>query len=87
LVYYKEDVGVLKLAGIVAALISVYLVSLRKNHGLGINKRYLLIPLLVFLGSGVIDTSIKILEESFVSKEDVSLFSSIIFCLQLLWVC
>lgn len=79
LVYYKEDLGFLKLLGIIAALISVYLVSLKNKSKNGFKKRYLLIPLLVFLGSGIIDTSIKVLEESFVARDDVSLFSSIIF--------
>jgi drug/metabolite transporter (DMT)-like permease len=79
LYYYKEDVGFFKISGIIAALLSVYLVSLRDNSGLGVKKRYLLIPILVFIGSGIIDTSIKVLEESFIAPDDVSLFSSIIF--------
>ena len=79
LYYYREDIGFFKISGIIAALLAVYLVSSKNSSGLGVKKSYLLIPLLVFLGSGIIDTSIKILEESFVAQDDVSLFSAVIF--------
>jgi len=39
----------------------------------------LIFPVLVFLGSGIIDTSIKFLEGSFVAHGDVPLFSATIF--------
>jgi drug/metabolite transporter (DMT)-like permease len=79
LIYYKEDIGFFKLSGIIAALISVYLVSLKKNSGIPLRRGYIIIPLLVFIGSGIIDTSLKVLEESYLAQDDVSLFSSVIF--------
>jgi len=79
LFYYKEDIGFFKVSGIIAALLSVYLVSLKNNSGIKLRRGYLIIPMLVFIGSGIIDTSIKVLEETYVAEDDVSLFSSIIF--------
>jgi drug/metabolite transporter (DMT)-like permease len=79
LIYYKEEVGFLKLGGIIAALLSVYLVSLKNNSAIKLKRGFIFIPMLVFLGSGVIDTSLKILEETYVAQDDVSLFSSVIF--------
>ncbi|MEM7087020.1 MAG: DMT family transporter [Bacteroidota bacterium] len=79
LLYYKEHLGVLKFIGILLALIAVYLASVKEGSRVSIEKNTIVLPLLVFLGSGVIDTSIKFLEDAFVSKNDVPLFSSTIF--------
>lgn len=76
---YNESTGFLKLTGIVLALIAVYLTSVKTREGLSIKSKNLLFPLLVFLGSGIIDTSLKYLETSYVSETDVGVFSSTIF--------
>ncbi len=79
LLYYKDSLGVFKAMGILLALVAVYLASVKKKDGLKIKPRNLIFPVLVFLGSGVIDTSIKYLEGSFVAESDVPLFSATIF--------
>lgn len=77
--YYGEGTGFLKILGFVLALAAVYLSSLKKREGITIKTENLLFPALVFLGSGVIDTSIKFLEDAYVSEDEVALFSSSIF--------
>ena len=79
LFYYNESLGLLKGLGITLALIAVYLASIKAKEGLSISKENLILPLLVFLGSGLIDTSVKFLEEEYVSKDDVAIFSSTLF--------
>jgi len=79
LLYYKESIGFLKIIGIVLALIAVYFASVKSNDALKMDKKYLMLPILVFIGSGIIDTSLKYLEGSFVAQNDVPLFSSTIF--------
>ncbi len=79
LVYYRESLGFFKLLGIVLALVAVYLASIKTEKGISIAPKNLLFPALVFLGSGVIDTSIKYLEDTYVAQNDVPLFSSVIF--------
>lgn len=81
IVLYDESTGVLKLAGIILALMAVYLTSIKKKDGIAIKKKNLIYPFLVFLGSGTIDTTIKFLETSFVAEVDVALFSSTIFAI------
>lgn len=76
---YNESTGFLKLLGIVLALAAVYLSSIKKKEGLKIKKKNLIFPLLVFLGSGIIDTTINYLENFYVSETDVGLFSTSIF--------
>ena len=75
LIYYNESLGILKGLGIILALVAVYLTSIKNKQGITIQKKNLIYPLLVFLGSGIIDTGIKFLEEAFVAPEDVAVFS------------
>ncbi len=79
LIYYKESLGVFKAIGIVLALIAVYLASIKAKDGLAIQPKNLIFPLLVFFGSGIIDTSIKYLEDTYVAESDVPLFSATVF--------
>jgi len=78
-VYYKESFGVYKIIGVLLALMAVYLASIKTRDGLSISAKGFLFPLLVFIGSGIIDTSIKFLENSFVAENDVPIFSATIF--------
>ena len=78
--YYQEPLGAFKAAGIVLALVAVYLVSLKKDSGIILQKRNLVYPVLVFLGSGLIDTSLNFLQNDFITdKSLIPLFSSTIF--------
>lgn len=77
--YYSEQVSVLKILGIFIALFSVYLVSARTNDGLKVKASSLLLPFGVFLGSGVIESSIKVLQNDFVPQIETPIFSASIF--------
>lgn len=77
--YFNESTGIMKVTGIILALAAVYLSSIKTRDGIAIKKENLIFPILVFLGSGVIDTSIKFLETTYVNEVDVALFSSTIF--------
>tara|TARA_R110000787_G_scaffold286385_1_gene404542 strand:- start:18639 stop:19382 length:744 start_codon:yes stop_codon:yes gene_type:complete len=79
LIYYNESLGAIKLIGIGIALIAVYLTSNKSNQRISINRKLILLPILVFVGSGIIDTSLKFLEDTYVANNDVPLFSAIIF--------
>ncbi|SDS85331.1 EamA-like transporter family protein [Gillisia sp. Hel1_33_143] len=81
ILYFNESSGIMKSAGIILALVAVYLSSVKNRSGIAIKKENLIFPILVFLGSGIIDTSIKFLEASYVSKTEVALFSSTIFAI------
>ena len=74
---YNESIGWIKILGISLALVSIYLVTV--NPDKIIKGSSLLYPLIVFIGSGFIDTSLKFLETNYVKEEDVSLFSASIF--------
>ncbi len=77
--YYKEELGALKIIGILLALVAVYLSSIKSKEGITIKKENLIFPFLVFLGSGVIDISLKFMEGAYVAEDDVPIFSATIF--------
>ncbi len=75
---YDESTGLQKLFGIILALFAVVLVSIKPKSNIRL-KHNLLFPFLVFLGSGVIDTSIKYLETFYIEDNGIPLFSATIF--------
>lgn len=75
---YNESVTFLKILGILIALVAVYLAAVKDQKSTHKNAG-LLFPILLFLGSGVIDTTLKFVEVNYVQKEDVSVFSGSLF--------
>jgi drug/metabolite transporter (DMT)-like permease len=76
-ILYNESVTFLKVAGIIIALIAVYLSSVKEDK-LAKNGT-LLFPVLLFLGSGIIDTLLKYVQTNYVDEQDVSIFSGSLF--------
>ena len=77
IILYNESVTFLKIVGIIMALIAVYLSSVKEEKSE--KKGTLLLPVLLFIGSGTIDTLLKYIQENHVSDEDVSIFSGSLF--------
>ncbi|MEK6154334.1 DMT family transporter [Flavobacteriaceae bacterium 3-367] len=78
LVLYNEKLGALKIIGIILALAAVYFASVKEKTP-SLKRSALLLPVLVFLGSGLIDTSIKYIEETHIAKNEFPLFSATVF--------
>ena len=77
--YYEENLSPIKFIGILLALIAVYLTSSKEKNGIVQKNKDFLFPILLFFGSGAIDTSLKYVETSFVEEGGVPLFSATIF--------
>jgi len=75
---YGETLGTIKVIGIFLALAAVYFASV-KSTKLEMRSSNWYLPLLVFLGSGIIDSSIKFLQEYHVSSGEFPIFSSSVF--------
>ncbi|MBT8185809.1 MAG: DMT family transporter [Eudoraea sp.] len=75
---YQETLGRIKILGILLALAAVYFASVREKSFV-IKRATLILPLLVFLGSGVIDVSIKFFEAKLVSEIEFPIFTAFIF--------
>jgi len=77
-ILYKEHLSFFKIIGITLGLFAVYLITL-KNKTDKIKKGSLLFPLLLFIGAGIIDTTIKFVQTNYVASADTNLFSGILF--------
>ncbi|AUC23722.1 hypothetical protein BTO15_17185 [Polaribacter sejongensis] len=75
---YDESVTLLKVVGVLIALISVYLASVKEERST-FNKAGLLFPILLFFGSGAIDTTLKYVQINFVQNNEAALFSGSLF--------
>lgn len=73
---YNESIGLQKIVGILLALIAVYLTSIKPKKDTVLTKSIYL-PVILFFGSGVIDTSIN----HFAPDDDIPLFSATIFAI------
>ncbi|HSR61342.1 MAG TPA: DMT family transporter [Robiginitalea sp.] len=77
-ILYGETLGTVKILGVGLALAAVFFASVRSG-GHRLSLRSLLLPTLVFLGSGIIDASLKYLEETRVPGPEFPLFSASVF--------
>ncbi len=75
---YGETLGTLKVIGIILALAAVYFASI-KNRTITVKVETLLLPLLLFMGSGLVDASIKFLQTTDMATSDFPLFSTVVF--------
>lgn len=68
---YREAAGVLKIAGVVLALIAVYCTML-PSKAMGANKSksdkwLIVLPVILFIGSGLLDTLVKYVEQRYLN--------------------
>ncbi len=75
---YKEHLSFLTIIGVILALTAVYLTSLKKKSVV-VKLESIKLPLLLFIGSGLIDASIKYFQERLIATADFSLFSASVF--------
>lgn len=83
IIYYHEQVRLLKVLGILMALMALFFIVYRKNNQ-KTNSKYMFFPLILFLGSGIADTFVKYAQQEFVSSELLPFFSTMIFFVSLI---
>ncbi|RCW90908.1 EamA family transporter [Winogradskyella arenosi] len=76
IIVFNESIGAQKIIGILIALVAVFLTSL-KEKGNVVLKQSIYLPLILFFGSGTIDTSINY----FAPDDQIPLFSATIFAM------
>ncbi len=74
---YKEPANYLKVIAIILALIAVYLTSIKGEKE--INLKLLYFPIILFFGSGMLDTLLKYVEKYYVQPNEVAIFIGTIF--------
>ncbi len=71
---YNESIGSQKIIGIILALIAVYLTSVKQKDD-AILTQSIYLPIILFFGSGIIDTSVN----HFAPDDGIPIFSATIF--------
>ena len=78
IIVLHDAVNVVKVIGIILALLAVYLTTKSDNRS-AVDKRYIVYPFIVFIGSGIIDTLFKYNDEFTLGKNGLEPFVSWIF--------
>lgn len=76
--FYHEAITVLKIMGIVLAMLAIYFITLREKAE-KIERKYLYLPIALFITGGVCDSYIKYTQQTYLSSSDHSLFSFALF--------
>lgn len=77
--YFNEPTGILKISGIIMAMIAVFMTSYNREKSKKRGLQVIYLPLLLFLGTGLIDSLIKYTQEVKLTRESTIMFSSILF--------
>jgi drug/metabolite transporter (DMT)-like permease len=66
LFFFSESLTVFQIAGIVLSLLAVYFISQKHNDGSTKTKNIWILPAIVFIGSGIIDTTLNLIQKRFI---------------------
>lgn len=79
ILFYGDGVSVSKIIGIILAIMAVYLVSHKEAQGKVADKFWWLFPLIIFVCSGIIDSSINYAQRNLLNDLNFDAFLSTIF--------
>ncbi len=82
IVLYLDSLRIFKIFGIIIMLIAFYLTLRRDNNNIQ-NAKFILLPIMIFLGNGMVDTFMKITEHYYLS-DDKGYFITAIFIFALM---
>lgn len=75
---YQESAPILKIIGIILAITAVLMVTFPKEK-LDIDRKYLILPIVIFIGSGFLDTVFKYVQTTQLASGDIEIFSASLF--------
>lgn len=79
LFYFNESITALKITGIFLALISVFMTTYNRDKTMKKGIQVILLPVILFLGAGLIDSLIKYTQQVHLGGESTIVFSSVLF--------
>ncbi|MCD4681205.1 MAG: EamA family transporter [Bacteroidales bacterium] len=80
-ILYHDKMNLLKAVGIIIAFFAFYL-TFKQNIQLKLHRRFIILPVLLFISNGTIDTLLKLTEHRHIN-DDLILFLSMIFLVAL----
>lgn len=78
IILYDESLVGLKLLGVLAAIVSVIMVTYPKK-GVDVDWKFLILPIVIFFGSGFLDTCFKYVQIHQLGANDFEVFSACLF--------
>ncbi|NQU53695.1 MAG: EamA family transporter [Bacteroidetes bacterium] len=78
LLYFNEKITLLKTTGLITAFIAVFLTVYKKEIK-KTNLLFLILPVVIFIGSGITDSVVKFVQAVKINSEEASIFSSLVF--------
>jgi drug/metabolite transporter (DMT)-like permease len=78
LIYFKEQISVIKYIGLITATIAVLLTVYKKD----VKKTrliFIILPVLIFFGSGLVDSMVKYVQAVKISESDVTDYTIVVF--------
>jgi drug/metabolite transporter (DMT)-like permease len=66
LIFFGESLTILQIIGVGLSLLAVYFISKKNNHGNHQTKNIWVLPAIVFIGSGIIDTTLNFIQKQFI---------------------
>jgi len=76
--YYNETINPAKTLGIILAIAGLFCVVLKKQ-GKGFNKYHFYLPVILFMGMGILDAILKFVQHEYISKGDSAGFTGASF--------
>lgn len=76
IIYFNEDVTILKILAIVMALMSIILTVYKKGNS---DYNRLIFPFVIFIGIGILDSLMKYAQGVFINEENLPLFTALCF--------
>lgn len=83
IIYYNEPLPAIKIVGIVLALVGLVLAVFKKQKGGKLSKQFWL-PILLFVGMGMVDSLVKFAQETYVTDDISSVFTALLFAISFL---
>jgi len=78
ILFYQEEISSIKIIGIIVALVAV-LLSVYKERSEKVKISFVILPIIIFLGAGLVDSLVKFSQEEFLDDAVIPIFSAILF--------
>ncbi|MGM0665799.1 MAG: hypothetical protein ACQETA_00625 [Bacteroidota bacterium] len=79
LFYFKEEISILKISGILLAIAAVFMTTYSRERKEKRGIQVIILPVVLFLGAGLIDSLIKYTQELHIVDQGSLMFSSVLF--------
>lgn len=78
LIYFNEEITILKTVGLFTAFVAVFLTVYKKELN-KTNLLFIILPVVIFIGSGITDSVIKFVQAVKINAQEASIFATFVF--------